>query len=60
MGRLRLHVSSSKPLNGRSRDGSVGVATVYGLDGQVSIPGRGKILSSTASRPALEPTQPPI
>jgi hypothetical protein len=33
----------------------------YGLDGQGSIPGRGKIfLFSTASRPVLGPTQPPI
>jgi hypothetical protein len=40
---------------------SVGIATGYGLDGRVSIPGRGKIfLFSIASRPALGPTQPPI
>jgi hypothetical protein len=39
----------------------VGLATGYGLDGQVSAPGRSKIsLFSTPSRPALEPTQPPI
>jgi hypothetical protein len=37
-----------------SRDSSVGITTSYGLDG------RGKIfLSSTASRPALGPTQLP-
>jgi hypothetical protein len=40
----------------------VGIATGYGLDGRLSIPGRGKRFSlcSTASRPALEPTQPAI
>jgi hypothetical protein len=33
----------------------------YGLDGRVSIPGRGKILLfSIATRPDLGPTQPPI
>jgi hypothetical protein len=33
----------------------------YGLDGRASIPDRGKIfLFFTASKPALEPTQPPI
>jgi hypothetical protein len=43
------------------RDSSVGLATGYGLDGQESISGRAKIfLFSTASRPALGPTQPPI
>jgi hypothetical protein len=40
---------------------SVGTATGYGLDGPVSIPGRGKVsLFSTASIPPLRPTQPPI
>jgi hypothetical protein len=33
----------------------VDIATFYGLDGRGSIPGL-----STASRPALRPTQPPI
>jgi hypothetical protein len=45
----------------RSQDSSVGIATGYGLDGRGSNPGRGKIfLFSTASRPALRPTQPLI
>jgi hypothetical protein len=44
-----------------SRDSSVGIATVYGLESRGSIPGTGKIfLFSKVSRPALEPTQPPI
>jgi hypothetical protein len=44
-----------------SWDSSVGIAVGCGLDSQGSIPGRGKIfLFSTASRPALGPTQPPI
>jgi hypothetical protein len=39
----------------------VGMATGYGLDGRSLIPGRAKIfLFSTASRPALRPTQLPI
>jgi hypothetical protein len=43
------------------QDSSVGIETGYGLDDRGSIPGRGEvILSSTASRPALGPTQPPI
>jgi hypothetical protein len=38
-----------------------GVSKGYGLDGRGWIPGRGKIfLFSTASRPVLGPTQPPI
>jgi hypothetical protein len=33
----------------------------YELDGRSSNPGKGKLfLFSTASRPALEPTQPPM
>jgi hypothetical protein len=42
------------------RDSSVGIAMGYGPDGQGSIPGRSKIvcLFSTASTPALGPTQP--
>jgi hypothetical protein len=45
-------------LNKRSRDSSVGIATSYGIDGWISIPGSGKnLLFSTASRLALEPTQ---
>jgi hypothetical protein len=44
-----------------SADSSVGIATVYGLEGRNLIPGRVKIfLFSTASRPSLGPTQPPI
>jgi hypothetical protein len=44
-----------------SPDSSVGIATRYGLNGQGSIPGMGKVLpSSTASTQALRPTQPPI
>jgi hypothetical protein len=41
----------------------VGVATAYGLDGQVSIPGKGKrffFFFFTASMPVMGPTQPPI
>jgi hypothetical protein len=43
-------------------DSSVGIATGYGLDVRGSIPSRDKILClySTASRPALGLTQPPI
>jgi hypothetical protein len=45
----------------RSQDSSVSIVKGYDLDGRGSIPGRGKIfLSSTVSRPALGPTQPPI
>jgi hypothetical protein len=44
-----------------SLDSSVGIATGYRLDGQGWNPGRDKIyFLSTASRPALAPTQPPI
>jgi hypothetical protein len=53
-----LHTSTN--IN-RSLDKSVGIVTGHGLDGLGSIPNRGKIfLFSTASRPALGPTQPPI
>jgi hypothetical protein len=39
----------------------VDIATGYGLDSECSVPGKGKIfLFSTAARPALGPTQPPI
>jgi hypothetical protein len=42
----------------RSRDGSVGTATGYELNGRGSIPGLGKIfLFSTGFRPAIGPTQ---
>jgi hypothetical protein len=42
-------------------DSSVGIKTGYGLDGQGSIPGRGKIfLLSTASRLAVGRIIPPI
>jgi hypothetical protein len=41
---------------GESRDSSVGITTGYGLDGQDSIPGRGKIFRlPIASRPVLGP-----
>jgi hypothetical protein len=44
-----------------SQDISVITATSYGLDGQGSISGGGKIfLFTVLSRPALGPTQPPI
>jgi hypothetical protein len=44
-----------------SRDRSVGIATGYELDSWGLIPGMGKIcLFSTASRPDLGSTQPPI
>jgi hypothetical protein len=40
---------------------SVGIENGYGLDSRGSIPGRGKIsVLSTATIPALGPTQPPI
>jgi hypothetical protein len=49
----------------KSRDSSVGIALDYGLDGRgsrVRFPaGAGNFsLKTTASRPALGPTQPPI
>jgi hypothetical protein len=47
----------------RSRDRSVGIATVYGLDRRGSIPGKGKcffIISYTALRPPLGTTQPSL
>jgi hypothetical protein len=44
-----------------NRDSTIDIAMGYGLDGRGSIPGRGRdFLYSTASRPSLEPTQPPI
>jgi hypothetical protein len=43
----------------RSRDSSVGIATCYGLDGPGSIPASAKLFS-TASRPTLGLTQPPL
>jgi hypothetical protein len=44
---------------GRSRDISVVIAMAYGLDGWISIPGKGKIfLFSTVPRLALGPTHP--
>lgn len=43
------------------QDSSAGTATGYRLDGRVSIHGKGKILPfSTAFRPDLGPTRPPI
>jgi hypothetical protein len=51
------------PCSFRSRGSSVGVATGYGLDGVLGFDSRrglGIFLFSTASRPALGPTQPPI
>jgi hypothetical protein len=44
----------------RSRDSSVGIATSYGLESRVSIPGRDKFVLSTASKPAVQPIQTPI
>jgi hypothetical protein len=42
-------------------DSSVSIATGYGLDSRVSVPGRSKtFFYFTASRPALGRTQPPI
>jgi hypothetical protein len=41
------------------RDSSLGIATGYGVDDPVSIPDMARLFS-TASRPALGPTQPPI
>jgi hypothetical protein len=43
----------------RSWDSSVGIATGYRLDEPGSIPGSARFFS-TASRPTLAPTQPPI
>jgi hypothetical protein len=44
----------------KSPDSSVGIATGYRLGGRGSIPDRGQIfLFSTASKPAIGPTQPP-
>ena len=42
----------------RGSDGSVGIATDYGLDGPGSNPGGDEIFRP--SRPALGPTQPPV
>jgi hypothetical protein len=46
------------------RDSAVSIATSYGLDDrgvEVKSPGKAKnVLFSTSSRPALEPTKPPI
>jgi len=41
---------------------SIRLRLCYGLDDRGSIPGRGLgiLLFATASRPALDPTQPPI
>jgi hypothetical protein len=47
--------------NSRIREGSVGIATGCGLDGQGLIRGMGKVfLLSTVLRPALGSIQPPI
>jgi hypothetical protein len=44
-----------------SRDSSVIIASGYGIDCRGSVPLRGKVfIFSTASRPVLGPTQPPI
>jgi hypothetical protein len=44
-----------------SRDKSVGIATRYGLNGEVRLPaGARGYLCSPTSRPALGPTQPPM
>jgi hypothetical protein len=48
------------PVITRIRKSSVGIATVYGLDGPASIPAVQDFLVSTALRPALGPIQPPI
>ena len=54
---LCCHFGSS--LSPESRLGSsVGIATDYGLDGPGSNPGGDEIFRP--SRPALEPTQPPV
>jgi hypothetical protein len=51
-------------LSSKSWDSSVGIATGYGLEYRwVGVPSVGRVtnfLFSTSSRPALEPTQPPI
>jgi hypothetical protein len=57
----KTEFNTSNRILSRSRDSSVGIATGYGLGGRSSIPYRGKIfMFSTASRPALGPTQPSI
>jgi hypothetical protein len=56
---LDSFIVSSLDIN-RNWDGSVGIAVSYGLDGQDSIPDRGKFLYYTASRSALGPTRPPV
>jgi hypothetical protein len=43
-----------------SQDGSVGIATGFGLDGRGSIPPGQEIFLFTVSRPALGPTHPPV
>jgi hypothetical protein len=45
-----------------SRGSSVSIVTAYGLDDRGSIPdrGRGFFFQSSAPRPALGPTQPPV
>jgi hypothetical protein len=44
-----------------SQDSSISIVKDHNPGNRGSIPGRGKVfLSSTASRPALGPTQPPI
>jgi hypothetical protein len=42
------------------QDSSVGIAVGHRLNGQGSIPGRGKRFFSAVSSPALKPTKPPI
>jgi hypothetical protein len=44
----------------KGRDSSVGVAKSYGLEARGSIPGKGRMFFSTASRRALGHTQPLI
>jgi hypothetical protein len=62
-GELVSFIPTNSPILG-SRDSSVGIATVYGLDGRgigVRVPIRAVFyVTSSSSRPVLGPTQPPI
>jgi hypothetical protein len=61
MQRTYNHADSDLPGVHVRRDGSVGIAASYDLDGQISNPGRGTtFFSSPVSRPAVGSTQPPI
>jgi hypothetical protein len=59
----KIHFSITLPCSlGREPGSLVSVVSDYGLDGRGSIPDRGRRIFplTSASRPALGPTQPPI